>query len=262
MVRSAAALSALSGTPFRMENIRAGRERPGLRPSTAPRSGRWPGHAGAGWMDAVPTAANCGSSPGLSGRQTLNSRSVRPEHPSRPPGVAPGRSGDRRIPFGHGGTEVPGAPTIEYFLHVLLPVLTSHGARVEAEVKRRGITRRRGTRGGGGPAVPDQADRSGQGHLRDLVLQFRASRPRHRTAGGLGLAEDRTENGTEVTGHPGSAEGPGTGSSCTVFLGCKGVLPWDDGEFLPRRWGRRRQAPFLRNSDRREQSTGTLPTSC
>ncbi|MDD1719151.1 MAG: RNA 3'-phosphate cyclase [Methanoregulaceae archaeon] len=224
MVRSAAALSALSGTPFRMENIRAGRERPGLRPQHCAAIRAVAGACGGRLDGCRPDSSELRFFPGTVREADLElevgtAGSIPLVLQAWLPVVLE-TGGSLSVT---GGTEVPGAPTIEYFLHVLLPVLTSHGARVEAEVKRRGYYP-----AGGGlvevavrpsrirPIVPDRGT-SG-------IWSCSSGLPGHVTERQAASASRKIERKTgqklPVTLDP--REGPGTGSSCTVFLGCKG----------------------------------------
>lgn len=143
MLRNAVALSALSGRPVRVENIRGARPRPGLRPqhltavrAAAEASGavltgaeidsRWiefrPGElrARSGWRIDVGTA----------GSLTLVLQCVLPALSH-----APGPSDLTLI----GGTDVPFAPPFDYFREVFAPALGELGPRVEASLESRGF---------------------------------------------------------------------------------------------------------------------------
>jgi RNA 3'-terminal phosphate cyclase (ATP) len=224
MVRSAAALSALSGTPFRMERIRAGRERLGLRPQHCAAIRAVAGACGgraegcspdSTWIEFFPGTvreADLELAIGTAGSIPLVLQAWLP--------VVLATGGSLSVT---GGTEVPGAPTIEYFLHVLLPVLSSHGAMVEAEVKRRGYYPSEGglvevevrpsrlT-----PIVPD-TDSSGIWSCSSGLPGHVAERQANSASRRIGK-----ETGQKIPVTLDSREGPGTGSSCTAFLGCKG----------------------------------------
>lgn len=144
VLRTALTLSALTGRPVRIERVRAGRDRPGLRPQhlTAVRAaaavtdGELDGDAlGSQTVKLVPgsgirpgtyrfdvaEAADDGSagSVGLV-LQTL----------LLPLGLAP----DESAVTVHGGTHVPWAPSGSYLEHVFLPTIGRMGVEAEAEV--------------------------------------------------------------------------------------------------------------------------------
>lgn len=224
MVRSAVALSALSGTPFRMERIRAGRERPGLRPQHCAAIRAVVGACGGRVEGCSPDSRRIEFFPGTirAADQTLaigTAGSIPLVLQAWLPVVLEA-GGSLSVT---GGTEVPGAPTIEYFLHVLLPALTSHGARVQVVVRRRGYYP-----SGGGcvevlvrpswitPIVPDM-DSSG-------IWSCSSGLPTHVAERQAGSASRRIEQetGQNLPVTLDSREGPGTGSSCTAWKGCKG----------------------------------------
>ena len=143
MVRNAVALSAVSGRPVRVENIRGARPRPGLRPQH---------------LMAVKAAAHA-----CSGRLTgaeLGSREIE-LHPREieAPGqwaVDVGTAGSLMLVLQCvlpalacaaaqfrmtliGGTDVPFAPPFDHFREVFLPALAEMGPRVEARLVRRGF---------------------------------------------------------------------------------------------------------------------------
>lgn len=142
VLRTALALSALTATSFRMFNIRAGRDRPGLQPQ----------HLAA--VQAV--AEVCGAN--VKGEQ-LNSKELE----FFPGDITPGRyrfdvgtagsaplvlqallpcllkAGDDVEVDVFGGTNVPHAPQAEYLQYVLFPMLHACGARVRLEVKKSGF---------------------------------------------------------------------------------------------------------------------------
>ena len=142
LVRTAVALSALTGRPLRIANVRANRARPGLAPQ----------HLAAVRALAGLCDARC---EGLELRATAFSFEPR----SRPAG------GELRVDVGTagsvtlvlqallpvllaargasrvvvtGGTDVRQAPTWDYFCRVLLPLLRRMGLEVNASVARRG----------------------------------------------------------------------------------------------------------------------------
>jgi RNA 3'-terminal phosphate cyclase (ATP) len=147
LLRTAAALSVVTGRPLRMVNIRARRAKPGLAPQhlTAVRA----------------LAAVCGAEvEGL----VLESQEIR----FRPGPVRPGAyafdvgtagsialvlqallpaaisSGEAFAFQLRGGTDVRGAPPMDYLRHVLLPLLERMGARFALDIVRRGYYPRGG----------------------------------------------------------------------------------------------------------------------
>lgn len=142
VLRTALALSALTATSFRMFNIRAGRENPGLRPQ----------HLSA----VLAVAEVCGAN--VKGEH-LNSKEIE----FFPGDIVPGRyrfdvgtagsaplvlqallpcllkAGDDVEVEVVGGTNVPNAPQAEYMQHVLFPMLQSCGARIRLEIKKSGF---------------------------------------------------------------------------------------------------------------------------
>jgi RNA 3'-phosphate cyclase len=148
LVRTAVALSALTGRPLRLRNVRASRARPGLAPQ----------HLAAVRAVAALCEARC---EGLE----LRARAFSFEPRSRPAGgelrvdvgtagsvtlvlqaLVPILLGARRASrvVVTGGTDVPQAPTWDYFRQVLLPLLARMGLAVKASVARRGYYPRGG----------------------------------------------------------------------------------------------------------------------
>jgi RNA 3'-phosphate cyclase len=147
LLRSAVALSALTGTSVRIQSIRARREPPGLAPQHLAAV-----RAVAEICDArcagatlrstdiafVPGPLRCGSfafDVGTAGSGVLVLQALLPLLVSAP--------GPSRVTI-TGGTDVRGAPSVDYLTHVLLPLLATMGARVAAVVARRGYYPRGG----------------------------------------------------------------------------------------------------------------------
>ncbi len=147
LVRTAVALAAVTGQAMRISNIRAGRARPGLA---------------AQHVAAVRAVAEiCGARvDGLS----LRARQIE-FRPGRPSGgtfrfdigtagsatlvlqalVPAALAGERECRVAiTGGTDVRGAPPLDYLQHVLLPLLAFAGAPVSLQVRRRGYFPRGG----------------------------------------------------------------------------------------------------------------------
>lgn len=142
MLRTAVAFSLLTGTPFRMEKIRAGREKPGLKAQhlsilKAARKA-W----GAGVEGAEPGASEVAFQPGplaggtfeidigTAGSITLVMQTLLPALL-----FAPGRS----IVMLRGGTDVSMSPTFEYFRRVVLPHAEPFAEEVSVRCDRRGF---------------------------------------------------------------------------------------------------------------------------
>jgi len=141
VLRTALALSVLTGTAFRMENIRAGRENPGLRPqhlaaikATAQLcQGTADGaEPGAQTLLFYPRAIKGGTMDidiGTAGSVTLLLQSL----------LLPALFADKpsRITI-TGGTDVNFAMPVDYFAEVLLPHVRPWAEKVEFKVLRRG----------------------------------------------------------------------------------------------------------------------------
>lgn len=139
VVRTAVALSALTGTPVRIRKIRAGRPKPGLAAQhcTAVR-------AVALACGAALEGCSAGSDtlvfePGEIRRTTIaldigTAGSIPLVLQAWLP-VALVHGGSITLT---GGTEVEKSPTIDYFMQVFLPLLRAHGAEVRVEVRARG----------------------------------------------------------------------------------------------------------------------------
>ncbi len=228
LVRMAAALSALTGTPMELVNIRAGRERPGLRPQhcTALRavagtcSARVEGLAiGSRDLRFSPgPATRCSQSLdiGTAGSIPLVLQAWLP--------VALEKGGEITLT---GGTEVAMSPTIDYFTRVFCPVLEGHGAQVETEILQRGYYP------AGGGLVRVRAEPSalapinlgaGWGSTWRGICSASSRLPAHVAERQAGSAARVLAEATGRT-YPATLDarpGPGTGSSCTVWEGCRG----------------------------------------
>ena len=141
IVRTAVALSAVTGKPVRIARIRQGRPKPGLAPQHA-----WAILALAELCDAKTSGIAPGSSEitfvpgeirggshkvkiGTAGSVTLLMQCLLPALLKTD------------VPASlevHGGTDVQWAPTVDYFRKVFLPALECFGARVSLEVRQRG----------------------------------------------------------------------------------------------------------------------------
>jgi RNA 3'-terminal phosphate cyclase (ATP) len=225
IVRTAVALSALTGVPVEIVHIRENRKRPGL----------WNQHCAA--VNAV--AATCdavvsGNSPG--------SRTLR---------FLPGspRNKDIRVEVGTagsiplvvqawlpvalehggslevgGGTEVPRSLTIDYLIEVFLPALGLSAARVTVVVRRRGYY----PLGGGLVRVEVSPGKPGPLRIRPKessgIRSCSSGLPEHvadrQAAAALSVISGATGEEFPVTID--RANGPGKGSSCTVWKEARG----------------------------------------
>ena len=142
VLRTALAMSAVTGRPFRMWSIRSGREKPGLRwrhwvtvraVADICRAKTWgvePGSTMLTFEPGKPRGVQRLYSVGSEGSAVLAAQAMLPAL------LAAGESSDVSI---YGGTHVPGAPTWEFFAESFLPQLRAMGARVLAECERVGF---------------------------------------------------------------------------------------------------------------------------
>ncbi len=143
MLRNAVALSAVSGRPVRVVNIRGRRPRPGLRPqhlmavrALAEACGGDLAGAEIGSREiefrpgAVAGRTAWEMDVGTAGSLTLLLQSLLPALASAPTGSELTLTG---------GTDVPFAPPYDYFEQVFLPALAELGVGVEARLVRRGF---------------------------------------------------------------------------------------------------------------------------
>jgi RNA 3'-phosphate cyclase len=142
VLRSALALSAATGRPVEIYNIRARRSRPGLAPQhlTAVRAvGKLCGAAidgdsvGSVRVKFVPFSIKPGDYSfdiGTAGSATLVLQALLP--------VALAACGDVRLEV-TGGTDVPMSPPVFYFRDVFLPAIRKMGAEASFEILRRGF---------------------------------------------------------------------------------------------------------------------------
>lgn len=142
LLRSAVTLSALTGEPFTMENVRGGRTTPGIRPQ----------HAAA--VRAVGAACDASVEDNEIGSETITFR------PGEIGGgdieVDVGTAGsvtlvsDTVLPLATrasepleltvtGGTDVKWSPPLDFYRHVKLPMLARFGLEADVDVHRRGF---------------------------------------------------------------------------------------------------------------------------
>jgi RNA 3'-terminal phosphate cyclase (ATP) len=147
LVRNAVALSAITGRPVAIRNVRANRDKPGLAPQHVAAVRAVAALAGAS-LEGVelrsqsiafsPRAAVGGSfrfDVGTAGSLSLLLQALLPVM------IASGKPCDAEI---IGGTDVRMAPPLDYLREVLLALLSRMGARVRLEVRRRGYYPRGG----------------------------------------------------------------------------------------------------------------------
>ncbi len=227
IVRTAVALSAITGTPVTINNIRAGRERPGLRAQhiAAIQSVAETCHArceglatGSNRVVFVPgdlVREDIHIDIGTAGSIPLVIQAWLP--------VALHVGGTVTI---SGGTEVENSPTIDYVQHLQMNFLEQHGADLVMTINNRGYY----PEGGGRvklevqkpvelnpfnhvrPGTPEPEIFSCSSHLPPHVAERQAESAR-RHLGGIG---------DSVRIHNDIRPGPGTGSSITVICGWKG----------------------------------------
>lgn len=142
ILRTALALSLVTGKPFRIENVRAGRKRPGLRRQhlTAVMAAAEVGRAkvrgaevGSKELTFEPTGARAGEyrfAVGTAGSATLVLQTVLPA-------LATAREPSALVL--EGGTHNPFAPPYDFLEKTFLPVLNGMGPRVTAKLRRHGF---------------------------------------------------------------------------------------------------------------------------
>jgi RNA 3'-terminal phosphate cyclase (ATP) len=147
LVRTAVALSAVTGRPVAIRNVRARRDKPGLAAQHVAAVRAVAALAGAGIDGAEirsraivfsPRALAGGSfrfDVGTAGSLTLLLQALLPVM------IASGKTCDATV---IGGTDVRMAPPLDYFREVLLALVSRMGARVRLEVRRRGYYPRGG----------------------------------------------------------------------------------------------------------------------
>jgi len=217
-LRCALALSALTGRAFRMEHIRAGRERPGLAAGhlacvraaaavcSARISGDRPGSTELGFAPGRPRAGKYAFAVRSGGSAALAAQTV-----ALPLAAAGGRSAVRVS----GGTHAPGSPTAGYLAEVWCRAMGALGLRLAARLERPGFPPRGGgaltlsVAGGHWPPTPLEA--VGRGSLRGVsaglvisrlpeeVARRCRSRAEALLAGGGAFAEWRTERLTAAS---------------------------------------------------------------
>ena len=167
IVRSALALALATGTPFRIERIRAGRQRPGLRRQhlTCVAAARTISNAAVegaelGSDPGTLTAGRYRFAIGTAGSTLLVVQALLPAL------LRDGRAWHLTL---DGGTHNPAAPSFDFFTRALAPLLARLGARVTATLEQVGFY----PAGGGRIAVAVAAG----SHLGGLELTTRGLDP-------------------------------------------------------------------------------------
>ena len=142
ILRTALGLSIVTGTPFRIENIRANREKPGLRPQhvtavtaaqrvgAARVEGAEPGSRTLTFEPATTVAGHHRFKVGTAGSAMLVLQTVLPA-------LLIARESSELVL--EGGTHNPMAPPFDFLQQAFLPLVNRMGPRVEATLKRRGF---------------------------------------------------------------------------------------------------------------------------
>ncbi|MDM7934702.1 MAG: RNA 3'-terminal phosphate cyclase [Methanothrix sp.] len=244
IVRTAVALSAVTGRPVRIRNIRRSRPRPGLAPQ----------HAQAILALArVCSARTSGVAP-LSTEVTFEPGEIRGGHYR----VAIGTAGSITLliqcllpallradgPVSlevQGGTDVLWSPTVDYLAHVFLPAIKRFGARAQLGLRQRGYYPRgegcvvlRVEPGDLEPAhlEPQDSEVQGISHCSNLPEHV-ARRQADAASEALIKAGLRAEVGLEVLSLP------STGSGITLWSGLKGGSALGERGVPAERVGRR-----------------------
>ena len=208
VLRSALALSILTRTPFKMERIRAGRDKPGLRPqhltsvtaakevSNADVTGAEVGSRELTFRPRTVQGGNRTFSVGTAGSATLVLQTILP---------ALLRAREPSLVTLEGGTHNSHAPPFEFLSESFLPLLRKMGAKIEATLIRPGFY----PKGGGRMTVKVEPSELGALELEErversatLVVHLDAERGRShhfravapglaRLGGRVGLEEER-----------------------------------------------------------------------
>lgn len=141
IVRTAVALSAVTGKPVRIKKIRQGRPKPGLAPQHAQAISALARLCSARMMGVVPGSSEISFDPGeirgghyridigTAGSITLLMQCLMP--------AALKAEGPVSLEI-RGGTDVQWSPTVDYFKNVFLPALARFDAKVSLEIRQRG----------------------------------------------------------------------------------------------------------------------------
>lgn len=229
IVRTAVALSAVTGKPVRIKKIRQGRPKPGLAPQHAQAISALARLCSAKIMGVVPGSSEISFDPGeirggnyridigTAGSITLLMQCLMPAT----------LKADSPVTLEiHGGTDVLWSPTIDYFKNVFLPALACFKAKASIEIRQRGYY----PIGQGSvllkvePSNLEPALLTGNASKRVKGISHCSNLPEH-------VARRQAESATQVLKDAGiDAEVsqeirslPSTGSGITVWSGFKGA---------------------------------------
>ena len=226
IIRNAVALSALTGTPIRIVNIRANRKKPGLFPQHmaavravactcgAQTEGLLPGSSLLTFVPEKISSCSTSVEVGTAGCIPLVIQAW------LTPALDTG--GELRVT---GGTEVPLGPTVDYMDRVFLPCLRASGASIRVEILSRGYY----PAGGGSVVIQIEKKPLSPIHPQEkgdmcVIVSCSSNLPAHvaeRQAVSAGKILEKETCG-HFTVETDIRTGKGTGSSCTIYRGCKG----------------------------------------
>jgi RNA 3'-terminal phosphate cyclase (ATP) len=229
IVRTAAALSAVTGTPVGIRNIRMGRPKPGLAPQhaqallalarlcNAQTEGVSPGSSRIAFHPGKVKGGTYRAEIGTAGSVTLLMQCLLPAMLTAEDPVS------LEV---HGGTDVQWSPSIDYFRYVFLPALRCFGARARMELRQRGYY----PRGQGSvllrtePSLLRAAQLSARDGTKDIEgISHCSNLPEH-------VARRQAESASKLLREAGLAsnirheilKAPSTGSGITLWSGFKG----------------------------------------
>jgi len=225
LVRTAVALAALTGKRLRVANVRAGRPRPGLaaqhlaalRAVAALCDARCEGlelRSSAFTLEprSAPAGGELRVEVGTAGSVTLVLQALLP--------ILLAARGPSQVVV-TGGTDVRQAPSWDYFLHVLLPLLRRMGLQVSASAARRGYY----PRGGGEVLLDVRPGRPQALSFRDATTPWSVGGEAHVANLPLSIAERMCEAALAAAGRElavrarllGRDEAVGTGGAITLW---------------------------------------------
>jgi RNA 3'-terminal phosphate cyclase (ATP) len=229
IVRTAAALSAVTGTPVSITNIRKGRPKPGLAPQhvealralarlcNAQTDGVEPGSSRIAFHPGKVRGRSCHAEIGTAGSVTLLMQCLLPAM----------LTADEPISLEvSGGTDVQWSPTIDYYRHVFLPALSCFGARARLELRQRGYF----PRGQGSVLLKTEPSSLRAGHLRARESERDVEGISHCSNLPEHVAKRQAESASRVLREAGLSSSishetlrlPSTGSGITLWSGFKG----------------------------------------
>lgn len=225
IIRSAVALSAVTGIPVEIIRIREKRSKPGLAHQHCAAVRAVAGACRGTVTGNLPGSHSLTFSPGDIVRQDLSvdvgtAGSIPLVIQAWLP-VALVKGGSLTI---SGGTEVPFSPTIDYITEVFLPALGEAGRGITIDIMRRGYYP-----GGGGrvritaesiPPSPIRIGRTGSSGIRSCSTNLPFHVAERQAASAQAFLAGKTGEVYPVSIQ--RSEGPGPGSSCTVWKGSQG----------------------------------------